>query len=572
MSKPIFLTFILTLIISCATHTPNPSSWLDKRSTPVTQDSICRLISYCQTQANIEIQHGNYAEALYWKDETLRLKDTLLSVRNSSGISHTPMINYSQILLLIIICLFTFSLISLFLYFRHRKLKVQYEKLSETIKHREWSFMMTKEFITENHIAYDELERLLNREKSLHHLSSESYKRLYEALIQQKANSSGRLIYRLTNFDGNFSIRFQRMFPECNTDELLLASMIHHQWGMTDMTTIFHASPEALRKRKNRLAHKISTKLQKEIDLDEFLKNNSQIERYTHVQFTKMSVPRNKSNISVYVYVPENLETFNKDVTLQDRKTKEKYKLTDAGTVISEKTATLTGLKVGDTMTITKNGKNYETKIAAVTENYMGHYIYMTGNVYEQTFGEKPNYSATVFTVKEEYKESESEVGNEILKHPAALSISYTSSLEAQLHRMLGALDTVIIVLIISAGMLAFVVLYNLNNVNITERQRELATLKVLGFYDAEVSAYVYRENVILTFIGVLAGAVFGIFLHRYIIRTVEVDAVMFGRNINPVSFLYCGLLTIGFSMIVNLFMHQKLKKIDMVESLKSVE
>ena len=307
-------------------------------------------------------------------------------------------------------------------------------------------------------------------------------------------------------------------------------------------------------------------------ELDEFLKNDSQIERYTHVQFTKMSVPRNKSNISVYVYVPENLETFNKDVTLQDRKTKEKYKLTEAGTVISEKTATLTGLKVGDTMTITKDGKNYETKIAAVTENYMGHYIYMTGNVYEQTFGEKPNYSATVFTVKEEYKESESEVGNEILKHPAALSISYTSSLEAQLHRMLGALDTVIIVLIISAGMLAFVVLYNLNNVNITERQRELATLKVLGFYDNEVSAYVYRENVILTFIGVLAGAVFGIFLHRYIIRTVEVDAVMFGRNINPVSFLYCGLLTIGFSMIVNLFMHQKLKKIDMVESLKSVE
>lgn len=142
----------------------------------------------------------------------------------------------------------------------------------------------------------------------------------------------------------------------------------------------------------------------------------------------------------------------------------------------------------------------------------MGHYIYMTGNVYEQTFGEKPDYSATVFTVKEEYKESESEVGNEILKHPAALSISYTSSLEAQLHRMLGALDTVIIVLIISAGMLAFVVLYNLNNVNITERQRELATLKVLGFYDNEVSAYVYRENVILTLIGVLAGAVFGIF------------------------------------------------------------
>ena len=161
----------------------------------------------------------------------------------------------------------------------------------------------------------------------------------------------------------------------------------------------------------------------------------------------------------------------------------------------------------------------------------------MTGNVYEQTFGEKLNYSATVFTVKEEYKESESEVGNEILKHPAALSISYTSSLEAQHHRMLGigygdhSADHF-------CGMLAFMVLYNLNNVNITERQREnWQPWKVLGFYDNEVSAYVYRENVILTLIGVLAGAVFGIFLHRYIIRTVEVDAVMFGRNINPVSF-----------------------------------
>ena len=306
--------------------------------------------------------------------------------------------------------------------------------------------------------------------------------------------------------------------------------------------------------------------------LEAFLKDNSQIDRYTHVQFTKMTVPRNKSNISVYVYVPENLENFKQDVTLQDRKTKKKYELSDDGAVISEKTASLTGRKAGDTMTITKDGKDYEMKIAAVSENYMGHYIYMTGSVYEQTFGEKPDYTTTVFTVKDEYKAEQDQVGNEILKYPAALSISYTSSLEAQLDRMLGSLGTVIVVLIISAGMLAFVVLYNLNNINITERQRELATLKVLGFYDNEVSAYVYRENVILTFIGVLAGAVFGIFLHRYIILTVEVDAVMFGRNIKPISFLYSGLLTVGFSMIVNLFMHQKLKKIDMVESLKSVE
>ena len=137
---------------------------------------------------------------------------------------------------------------------------------------------------------------------------------------------------------------------------------------------------------------------------------------------------------------------------------------------------------------------------------------------------------------------------------------------------MLSTLGIVIVVLIVSAGMLAFVVLYNLNNINITERQRELATLKVLGFYDKEVSQYVLRENILLTIAGIIFGSGFGVILHRYIIVTVEVDAVMFGRNIRPVSFLYCAVITCIFSVVVNLFMHWKLKKIDMVESLKSVE
>ena len=130
----------------------------------------------------------------------------------------------------------------------------------------------------------------------------------------------------------------------------------------------------------------------------------------------------------------------------------------------------------------------------------------------------------------------------------------------------------VIVVLIVSAGMLAFVVLYNLNNINITERQRELATLKVLGFYDKEVSQYVLRENILLTIAGIIFGSGFGVLLHRYIIVTVEVDAVMFGRDIRPVSFLYCAVITCIFSVVVNWFMHRKLTKIDMVESLKSVE
>ena len=309
-----------------------------------------------------------------------------------------------------------------------------------------------------------------------------------------------------------------------------------------------------------------------EKDLLKFLDGNSEIDHYTRVQLTKMTAPKEKGSVSAYVYVPENLENFKEDVTLRDRKSHEQYELTDDGAVICEKTASLIGVKAGDEITLEKDNRKYKVKITAVTENYMGHYVYMTPSCYEKIFGEKPEYSNTVYTMKEDAKSDLETLGNEILKYPAALSISYTSSTAGQVERMLGSLGTVIWVLIISAGMLAFVVLYNLNNINITERQRELATLKVLGFYDGEVSQYVFRENILLSIIGILVGAVFGIFLHRYVITTVEVDAVMFGRNIKTPSFIYSGIITFGFSMFVNMVMHFKLKKIDMVESLKSVE
>lgn len=309
-----------------------------------------------------------------------------------------------------------------------------------------------------------------------------------------------------------------------------------------------------------------------EKDLLKFLDGNSEIDHYTRVQLTKMTAPKEKRSVSIYVYVPENTENFKEDVTLRDRKSHEQYELTDDGAVICEKTASLIGVKTGDEITLEKDNRKYKVKITAVTENYMGHYVYMTPPCYEKTFGEKPEYSSTVYTMKEDAESDLETLGNAILKYPAALSISYTSSTAGQVERMLGSLGAVIWVLIISAGMLAFVVLYNLNNINITERQRELATLKVLGFYDGEVSQYVFRENILLSFIGILAGAVFGILLHRYVITTVEVDAVMFGRNIKPISFVYSGIITFGFSMFVNMVMHFKLKKINMVESLKSVE
>ena len=302
------------------------------------------------------------------------------------------------------------------------------------------------------------------------------------------------------------------------------------------------------------------------------LDQNSKLDHYTKIQLSKLTAPNGKSDLSVYVYVPEDLKNFKKDVTLRNRITKEQYQLTDEGAAVSEKTAALLDLKAGDELTLKKDDREYRTKIAVITENYAGHYVYMTPKVYEEVFGEEPDYEDIVFSVKDEYKDQTEEIGQKIMESPAVLSISYTASTMEMVNRMLSTLGMVVVVLIVSAGMLAFVVLYNLNNINITERQRELATLKVLGFFDKEVSQYVLRENIILTAVGILFGAVFGIVLHRYIIVTVEVDAVMFGRNIRPVSFVYCALLTCVFSAIVNLFMHKKLKKINMVESLKSVE
>lgn len=201
-------------------------------------------------------------------------------------------------------------------------------------------------------------------------------------------------------------------------------------------------------------------------------------------------------------------------------------------------------------------------------------YVYDRSTLPEYSgLGEEPEYNCILFETDEEYEpEQIEEVGKDILLRDEVLSVTYMHDIQKQLDNMLSSLNLVIIVLIVSAGLLAFVVLYNLNTVNITERKRELATLKVLGFFNHEVAAYVYRENVLLTFIGAFFGVFFGKILHSFIIQTVEVDAAMFGRIVKPVSYLYSLLFTIAFSMIVNGVMYFKLKKIDMVESLKSIE
>lgn len=275
----------------------------------------------------------------------------------------------------------------------------------------------------------------------------------------------------------------------------------------------------------------------------------------------------------IYIEVPEDVEEFPEFVVLQDRITDEEYRLDEGGAILTEKIAKELEVEAGDSIVIRDEDKGDLTvKVSQVCENYMGHYLYMTPGYYEEVYGEAPSYNCMFYKTADRMTEEAEEIGKMALQHDGTLSISYTTDMERQVHDMLGALDIVIVVLIISAGMLAFVVLYNLNNINITERKRELATLKVLGFYNSEVCAYVYRENIVLTVLGSLFGMLLGKILHQFVIVTVEIDNVMFGRNIDVSSFLYGFLLTVAFSCLVNGAMYFKLKKIDMVESLKSVE
>ncbi|MBO5461620.1 MAG: FtsX-like permease family protein [Ruminococcus sp.] len=308
-------------------------------------------------------------------------------------------------------------------------------------------------------------------------------------------------------------------------------------------------------------------------DACELLAAKSEVENTSKSLLKQVTIGNGDANREVYLNVPEKVEDFSEFVVHRDRITHENYSLSDEGVILTEKAAKKLNVKVGDTIFIKDDAKGQlEVKVSAVCENYMYHYIYMTPALYEQIYGAKPEYNAVYYLVQDENEELAKKIGEEVLKEEGALSVTYTADIEEQLNHMLGALNMVMIVLIIAAGLLAFVVLYNLNNINITERKRELATLKVLGFYPGEVAAYVYRENMILTVLGAFIGCFVGVFLHQFTIETVEIDTAMFGRTISPSSFVFSFLITLAFSILVNGVMYFKLEKIDMVESLKSVE
>ena len=308
--------------------------------------------------------------------------------------------------------------------------------------------------------------------------------------------------------------------------------------------------------------------------LHDYLDQNADIKETIEARMQKTDVKSASGKKTLYLMVPSDNEKIEGFLSFHSRTNKDEvYSLKKDEVILTEKMASLLNVKVGDELTIEDEDRGDQTvTVGAICENYMSHYLYLSPEKYEELYGVPAEYNTIIYSVKDGKDDQIEKIGTKLLSMDGVLNVSYTSSIEGRLDDMLRSLNLVIVVLIVSAGMLAFVVLYNLNNINITERQRELATLKVLGFYDGEVASYVYRENILLTIIGSVVGMVLGNLLHRYIILTVEVEEAMFGRQIHWQSYLYSFLFTVAFSLFVNWVMFYKLKKIDMVESLKSVE
>ena len=308
------------------------------------------------------------------------------------------------------------------------------------------------------------------------------------------------------------------------------------------------------------------------LSLEEKAHKNA-IEDKMLIQTKTMDVESAETMVSATVFVPEYLDGLENFVVLQDRVSDEKYALTDNNVIVTEKLAKLLDVSVGDTVELYFDDvTKYEVTVDAIAENYMFHYVYLSAVKYRELFGEEPEFNQLYLKTVEMTEKEKEAFSEEMLSDDAVDSVTYVEELQESVAVMMKSMELVIVVLIVAAGMLAFIVLYNLNNINIIERRRELATLKVLGFYDMEVGNYVYRENTLLTILGVCAGVIMGFFLHRFVILTVEVDMMMFGREIEGLSYLYSVVLTCLFAVLINVGMFYKLRKIDMVESLKSAE
>ena len=308
-------------------------------------------------------------------------------------------------------------------------------------------------------------------------------------------------------------------------------------------------------------------------EYEEILDSHSEITNYLYVLQEAYRVEKaGMSTQDVTVFVPEDPNQLADFVTLQERDVDIEHQLTDEGAILTEKLANLLEVTVGDEVVLVDDEEmTYKVPIQAITENYTGHYLYITRNHYETIFAKTavPNSSLLRYEADSAW---ESNFAEQVMALDPVALVTYMETIDRAFADTLESLDIITLVLIISAAALAFVVLYNLTNVNVSERIRELSTIKVLGFYNNEVSMYIYRETLILTVIGIVFGFALGNVLATVLLKMVEVDFMLFPITILFSSYILSTFLTLLFSIIVMLIMHHKLKRIDMLEALQSVE
>jgi putative ABC transport system permease protein len=291
---------------------------------------------------------------------------------------------------------------------------------------------------------------------------------------------------------------------------------------------------------------------------------------YLYIREESVTAKNNTESFSASLIVPEIPEDLNIFINLRERKTGKDVPFNSHGVLLTEKLAREIGVSVGDNFNIiVSGGRSYAAQVTGIAENYVLHYIYISPDIYFELFGEEPLFNGVlaINNAEDERKSAERLLANDNVR-----AVSNTEDVKKNLGESTDALQIVTAVLIILACALAFIVLFNLTNINITERIRELATIKVLGFYDAELAMYIYRENALVSIMGIFLGLAGGVWLHRYVLTAAEIDMLMFPQIIKAESFIFSFALSVIFTLFVNLVMNFKLIRIDMVESLKNVE
>ncbi len=287
----------------------------------------------------------------------------------------------------------------------------------------------------------------------------------------------------------------------------------------------------------------------------------------------KASDPEGKVQMEdTFVFVPENKDSIAEIINLRDPDTKTPVALTDDGAVITNKLSKKLGVGIGDEICTTFNDKTYTMKVTGIAECYIYNYVYISPDYYEKVTGEKNGYSQVILCCTDDMGSHDAFSEEWLAKDSRIVSAYFTDMASNAVKDTMASLSIVVFVMILCAGVLAFIVVYNLTNINISERVREIATVKVLGFNHKEVNMYIFRENIIMSVLGVLVGSFLGYLMAQFIIQTVEVSMVTFSHDIKFVSYLYSACITMGFTVLVNLFMTKRMKAISMVESLKAIE